>query len=494
MKKLRNLCLVVLFCLPNMVFAHEGIRVFDSYASPDLFNEQVEVWSGCPTVGDLINTDCLAGKAYEFARSNGALSLVPERNQDRVSYKDLFLRWNGLGSTMSTARFMRKASGTGFYLPQGRGRAVPLSTREWSTIRGEVDLLQQQMRTLEPESAKSMRARINDLENRLAGVDSTTAELLGTLSTREAMVKNFSTLSLAELNAQKAEMEDRLSGFNDRLARVENTKADKSDVISLEARVSSLENPSLSAPFTSVETTGFLAKVNERLVKYWWIPVLLLLLVAIMWLLKSRKNTSNTEAVITRFPLKDVVPSDVRTTTDDQYETLHLQVHDPKTGVLARVGRLEEVVNHENGVLARMEKLDTAVTQLRTDYDYLLLVSTDGLRMVGTPDQETLEALKIGEHIDLKIEGDEGDRTVRIVRGTFENEHGGIEERLYVYGVSDVNQGVSVDSVRLSRSLLRAIKEWKLVGIDDPKVGLSAAAFARTPRKLTFRRSVKKAA
>ena len=138
--------------------------------------------------------------------------------------------------------------------------------------------------------------------------------------------------------------------------------------------------------------------------------------------------------------------------------------------------------------------LDTAVTQLRTDYDYLLLVSTDGLRMVGTPDQETLEVLKIGEHIDLKIDGDEGDRTVRIVRGTFENELGVIEDRLYVYGVTDVNQGVSVDSVRLSRCLLRAIKEWKVVGIDDPKVGLSAAAFVRTPRKLTFRRSAKKAA
>ncbi len=496
MKKLRTWCLVVLFCIPNIAFAHEGIRVFDSYASPGLFNERVEVWSGCPVVGDSINTDCLADKAYDFALSIGALSLVSERHQDLESYKDLFLRWNGLGETMSTARFMRKATGTGFYLPQVRGRSTPLSTIEWSTIRGEVDLLQQQMRTLEPESAQSLRDRIIALENRLVGVDSSTAGLLGTLSTLEAMIKNFPTLSQTELDAQKAELEERLSGFDTRLARVEETKADKSELTSLEARVSSLENPSMSAPFTSAETTGFSATVNEWLSKYWWIPVLLLLLGVLWWFLSQRKKPQVVEEVTTVITPVGVVPSAVRTTTDGNHdETLRLQLHDPEKGVLARLGHLEEVVsNNENGVLARMDKLDTAVTQLRTDYDYLLLVSTDGLRMVGTPDQETLEALKIGEHIDLKIEGDEGDRTVRIVRGTFENENSVIEDRLYVYGVTDVNQGVSVDSVRLSKSLLRAIKEWKVVGIDDPKVGLSAAAFARTPRKVTFRRSVKKAA
>ena len=169
MMKIRDWCLVVLLCLPNMTFAHTdavGIRVFDTHSYNSGYDERAEFWSGCPVIGDAIDTDCLADKAYDFAQSTGALSRVPERNQFRESYKDLFLRWNDLGSTMSVLRFMRKATGTGFYLPQGRGRFTPLSYVEWSSIRGDVDLLQQQMRTLEPESAQSLRERINALEEK----------------------------------------------------------------------------------------------------------------------------------------------------------------------------------------------------------------------------------------------------------------------------------------------------------------------------------------
>ncbi len=475
MKKVRDWCLVVLLCLPNMVFAHTdavGIRVFDIHPHTSGYVERVEVLSGCPVIGDAIDTDCLADKAYDFAQSTGALLRVPGRNQFRESYKDLFLRWNDLGSTMSVSRFMRKATGTGFYLPQGRGRYSPLSNVEWVSIRGDVDLLQQQMRTLEPESAQSLRERINALEDRLVGVDSSTANLLGTLSTLETVVENLPSLSKAELDAQKAELDERLSGLADRVTRVEETKADKSEVNDLEARVSSLENPSIRTPFTSAETTGFLAKLKEWWVKYWWFPVLLLLLLVIAWLLMSRKNTSATDAVITR-DTSIVVPSNLSSTRDvDQYETLHKQVNDLDTRVGVRLNHLEE-----------------AVAVLRNDYDYLLLVSADGLRMVGTPDKKTLEALKLGEHIDLKVEGNEGARTVRIVRGTYENENGVIEDRLYVYGVSNVNNGVSVDSVRLSKCLLKAVKEWKVDGIDDPTVGLSAAAYKRTLRKPIIRRA-----
>lgn len=472
-------CLVAFLGLPNMAYAHAdavGIRVFDIHSYTSGYDERAEFWSGCPVIGDAIDTDCLAEKAYDFAQSTGALSRVPERNQFRESYKDLFLRWNDLGSTMSVSRFMRKATGTGFYLPQGRGRFTPLSSVEWSSIRGDVDLLQQQMRTLEPESAQSLRDRINALEDRLVGVDPSTASLLGTLSTLETVVKNLPSLSQAELDAQKAELDERLSGFEGRLARMEDTKAGKNEVTSLEARVSSLENPSISAPFTSAETTGFLAKLKEWLVKNWWLPVLLLLLLVIAWLLKSRKNTLVKKEVATLDTPVVVVPSNFSTMRDvDQYETLHTQVNDLDTRVGVRLNRLEE-----------------AIAVLRNDYDYLLLVSADGLRMVGTPDQKTLDALTIGKHIDLLVEGNEGARTVRIVRGTFENENGVIEDRLYLYGVSDVNIGVRVDSVGLSKCLLKAVKDWRVVGIDDHKVGLSAAAYKRNPT--TRKAPVKRAA
>ncbi len=498
MKKIVGLvfCLVVLLGTPNGASAHtHGIRVFDTESVLPNMTDRVEVWSGCPVMGEIIATDCLAEQAYNIAQTTGAISLVPERNRSEASYKDLFLRWNDLGSTMSVSRFVRKATGTGFYLPQGFGRSTPLSMGEWATIRGELNLLQQQVNTLGLGNVPDLRKQIEGIQNRLGGLDTTTSGMIGTLSTLENMVKNLSALSPSELDAQKAEMDARLSGLTDRITRLENTKADKSAVTSLEARVSSLENPGVSAPFTSAEASDFFAQVKEWLVKYWWIPALLLLLGALAWFVNKRQQSPVTPEVTTVVAPVGVVPSSVSVTADqDRYETLRVQFQDPKTGVLARLGQLEEVVNKENGVLDRMEQLDTAVTQLRTDYDYLLLVSTDGLRMVGTPDQETLEALKIGEHIDLAIEGDEGTRTVRIVRGTFENENSVIEDRLYVYGVTDVNQGVSVDSVRLSRCLLRAIKEWKVVGIDDTKIGLSAAAYKRTPRKLSFRRSSTKAA
>ena len=486
-------CLVAFLGLPNMAYAHAdavGIRVFDIHSYTSGYDERAEFWSGCPVIGDAIDTDCLAEKAYDFAQSTGALSRVPERNQFRESYKDLFLRWNDLGSTMSVSRFMRKATGTGFYLPQGRGRFTPLSSVEWSSIRGDVDLLQQQMRTLEPESAQSLRDRINALEDRLVGVDPSTASLLGTLSTLETVVKNLPSLSQAELDAQKAELDDRLSGLSDRVTRVEETKADKaevasqlsskadkSDVTRLEALMKSFENPVIRAPFTSsAETAGFLAKLIEWLVKNWWLPVLLLLLLVIAWLLKSRKNTLVKKEVATLDTPVVVVPSNFSTMRDvDQYETLHTQVNDLDTRVGVRLNRLEE-----------------AIAVLRNDYDYLLLVSADGLRMVGTPDQKTLDALTIGKHIDLLVEGNEGARTVRIVRGTFENENGVIEDRLYLYGVSEVNNGVLVDSVGLSRCLLKAVKDWRVVGIDDHKVGLSAAAYKRNPT--TRKAPVKRAA
>ena len=486
-------CLVAFLGLPNMAYAHAdavGIRVFDIHSYTSGYDERAEFWSGCPVIGDAIDTDCLAEKAYDFAQSTGALSRVPERNQFRESYKDLFLRWNDLGSTMSVSRFMRKATGTGFYLPQGRGRFTPLSSVEWSSIRGDVDLLQQQMRTLEPESAQSLRDRINALEDRLVGVDPSTASLLGTLSTLETVVKNLPSLSQAELDAQKAELDDRLSGLSDRVTRVEETKADKaevasqlsskadkSDVTRLEALMKSFENPVIRAPFTSsAETAGFLAKLIEWLVKNWWLPVLLLLLLVIAWLLKSRKNTLVKKEVATLDTPVVVVPSNFSTMRDvDQYETLHTQVNDLDTRVGVRLNRLEE-----------------AIAVLRNDYDYLLLVSADGLRMVGTPDQKTLDALTIGKHIDLLVEGNEGARTVRIVRGTFENENGVIEDRLYLYGVSDVNIGVRVDSVGLSKCLLKAVKDWRVVGIDDHKVGLSAAAYKRNPT--TRKAPVKRAA
>ena len=333
-------CLVAFLGLPNMAYAHAdavGIRVFDIHSYTSGYDERAEFWSGCPVIGDAIDTDCLAEKAYDFAQSTGALSRVPERNQFRESYKDLFLRWNDLGSTMSVSRFMRKATGTGFYLPQGRGRFTPLSSVEWSSIRGDVDLLQQQMRTLEPESAQSLRDRINALEDRLVGVDPSTASLLGTLSTLETVVKNLPSLSQAELDAQKAELDDRLSGLSDRVTRVEETKADKaevasqlsskadkSDVTRLEALMKSFENPVIRAPFTSsAETAGFLAKLIEWLVKNWWLPVLLLLLLVIAWLLKSRKNTLVKKEVATLDTPVVVVPSNFSTMRDvDQYETL----------------------------------------------------------------------------------------------------------------------------------------------------------------------------
>lgn len=525
-------CLVALLCVPNMALAHSdhsdavGIRVFDMHSHSSGYVEKVEVLSGCLVVGDTIETDCLADKAYDFAQSIGALSRVPESNQFRESYKDLFLRWNDLGSTVSVSRFMRKATGTGFYLPQGSGRSTPLSYAEWSLMRGEVDLLQQQMRTLEPESTQSLRDQINVLKNLLVGVDLTTAGLLGTLTALEAMVDNFPTLLQTELETQKAELEERLLGFAGKLSLMQaeiDTKADKADVANIEAKLStkasqiyvtsvesqlslkanqsdvanlavrmdSFENPpSVAVPAIGVQNPDFISEVKELWFKYGWLLVILLLVGVLAWLLKSRKNTSVTKTVFTRFAPVDVVQSpDLVTTEGDRYQNLSLLVSDPKTGLEARVGRLE---NNEKDLLARMDQLDTSMTTLRADYDYLLLVSADGLRMVGTPDQKTLDALTIGKHIDLLVEGNEGARTVRIVRGTFENENGVIEDRLYLYGVSEVNIGVRVDSVGLSRCLLKAVKDWRVVGIDDHKVGLSAAAYKRNPT--TRKAPVKRAA
>ena len=532
MKKIRDWCLVALLCLPNIAFAQTdavvGIRVFDIHPHTSSYVERAEVLSVCPVVGNTIDTDCLAEEAYDFAQKSGALYLVPGSNQFRDSYKDLFLRWNDLGPTMSIERFVSKASGTGIYLPQSGQRTTFAVVRYESDIEAKILLLTQKFAMLSNQTP-ALRAElfeyIDSLQVSMGELNATNARFLGTLTTLKAMVENLPSLSQAELNAQKAELGERLSGLADRVTRVEETKADKADVANIEAKLSTkasqiyvtsvesqlslkanqsdvkilaermsfLENPpSVAVPLIGVQNPDFISisEVKELWLKYWWILVVLLLLGVLVWLLKSRKNTSITETVFTRFSPNDVVPSAVRVTTEgDRDQDLRLLVSDPKTGLEARVGRLE---NNEKDLLARMDQLDTSMTTLRADYDYLLLVSADGLRMVGTPDQKTLDALTIGKHIDLLVEGNEGARTVRIVRGTFENENGVIEDRLYLYGVSEVNIGVRVDSVGLSRCLLKAVKDWRVVGIDDHKVGLSAAAYKRNPT--TRKAPVKRAA
>ena len=244
MKRIRDWCLVALLCLPNIAFAQTdavGIRVFDIHPHTSSYLEPAEVFSGCPVVGNTIDTDCLAEEAYDFAQRTGALSLVPGSNQFRDSYKDLFLRWNDLGPTMSTERFMSKASGTGIYLPQSGQRNTFAVARYESDFNAKILLLTQKFAMLSNQTP-ALRAElfeyIDSLQASMGELNATNARFLGTLTTLKAMVENLPSLSQAELNAQKAELGERLSGLADRVTRVEETKADKADVANIEAKLS----------------------------------------------------------------------------------------------------------------------------------------------------------------------------------------------------------------------------------------------------------------
>ena len=210
-----------------------------------------------------------------------------------------------------------------------------------------------------------------------------------------------------------------------------------------------------------------------------------------MWLLKSRKNTPVTEVVTTVDTPSVVVPSTVFTTSEmDQYKTLRKQVQDEDTGVLARVGRLEELVgNNENGVLVRLDRTEKEVEVLREESDYMFQLTSNRKRVENVPTEAVIEALRVGQHLDLPVKGSYPPGVVRVVRGTLESADGAVEEMLFIYGVKDLNNGVKPKATFLSLALMKGLKDYRVEGISPQStVGLTPESFRRQVRKTAVRK------
>ena len=439
MCKVIRLLVLMLGVLPTASMAHDGIRVFDAQ-NADLSPETVQNLTGCAISDATMSTDCLGRSAYDTATSTGALSLVPLRNQDQASYIDLFVRWNGLGDTMTVSRFIRKATGTGFYLPQGEGRSAPLQSAEWSQIRGDIDLLQQQVATLTPGNPAviaGLREQIITLENRLTGVDASTAGLLGTLHTLQAVIANVPNLLETELNAQKAEIDARLSAFTERLVQVEaavSTKAEQTDLTALSSRVASLELANSSVMPNNLLSASVPTVSSRLAVVSWWIwGFVIFVLISLVWLVLKA--------------------SQVKVTAQIDHT------------VAAVAGLNERVYNPVTGLLPRLTAVEADTKSLKGDLEYVIQIASDGLRIEGIPTQDTLETLDPGGHIDLKIAGADANSVVRVVRGTFTKHDGSVDQVLYVHGVKNQNNALALRAQDLSRCLFKALSERRVEGI-----------------------------
>jgi hypothetical protein len=475
----------------------EGIRVFDSRAVELEVTVWVETTIGCPIIAATIDSNCLANKAYTVAANAGALALVPEVNQTLPSYADLFRRWNDLDATITVNRFARKAAGTGFYLPQGGVRSKPLTSTQWVEIRREVDVLRQQIRTLstmaDTTEIEQLKENIVDLEEELVGVDRSTASLLGTLATLEAVVQNFPTLLAEERESQANEIDERFSTVLSRLSAVESaldtkadradlarkadrtelaTKVDRAELVTLSNRVAALEEAgqmSASPLVPQVEPTTVVTVFRPSTFFYAVLLGSILLVLGCIWFVWSASKKA----------VKTATESTERQQTDVQ------KLND-------------ELYREDKGVLSRVSHLETEAAEVRMQYEYLLRVSTDGLKIVGTPDQSAIDQLQIGEHIDIPIEdtlSTDDLKVVRVVRGTLTEKDGSVEELLYLYGVRDVNNGVSPLATKLNRTLLLGLKDFRVEGINPrSNAGLIPTAYERQVGKTATRKTATQAA
>ncbi len=137
MANFRNYFLAVVALVLMASTALADVRVFARSSSEGLAQFMEQLTEGGVLQGERFPSIILGHLAFDFASQNGHLERVPASNRSRESYAGLFVRWNGLGSSISVQEFQRKGQGTGFWLPIVQSgasgaatvaRAVPTAT------------------------------------------------------------------------------------------------------------------------------------------------------------------------------------------------------------------------------------------------------------------------------------------------------------------------------------------------------------------------------